>query len=420
MSDGVIDLIRDANPYPMELPGPSIDNVLVRIEQGIELDDPGRDSRWPLKDSAGRLRRRRQGGSRALIAASAALTVVIAIGMVVLLRHERTLPLRSTTRPAGAGFGLRDAFAALRRPRTPADVLPSGRQWTSRRDHVDDHASRLVFSHGSSRMWLVPGQHTACLVGTHGLGAGCTTGAAAVERGFVAGIIGRKGPWRWQGLLPDDARNLHVAFADGSTRRVAVNQSGAFLVRLSRPADLRYSTASGRTVSVSGGPSFRSVQGTRRAPSMGGGPPVVTDRPCHLTVRYVSSAAGTGDVFSMFKVQNDGPGACSVVRYPSVRLLGSDGRPLTPFENRVDAFGFVSHPIRSLRSHATGYFQLVFRPLNPSGSRRCGPAAHTAGITFASTPEIRVALPEIGNKRREPINPCPRSSFSVTRVTRLP
>ena len=140
---------------------------------------------------------------------------------------------------------------------------------------------------------------------------------------------------------------------------------------------------------------------------------------CRLTIRYEGPTSGTGDVFAYFLIRNRGRAACRLRRYPLVTLIGPDGRPLTAYESRTDLFGGPVRPVPTLAPGPRAHFLIVFRPLTPGGGRRCAPAAVTALIrpTLTGTSTARATLPTHLAKLHEPVNPCPRATFSVTRVT---
>ncbi|MGO9902369.1 MAG: hypothetical protein ACLP0J_22380 [Solirubrobacteraceae bacterium] len=118
MSDVEIELIRDANPFPSELPAPPIGPVLRRVERETDA----RSARW------WRLRIPSLGGIVAT--ASGALVVAIAVVAIVTLGHHAHTP--GATRPVHptakrgtvtAGRGSRISYAVLGYllPRTGAD-----------------------------------------------------------------------------------------------------------------------------------------------------------------------------------------------------------------------------------------------------------------------------------------------------------
>jgi hypothetical protein len=74
---------------------------------------------------------------------------------------------------------------------------------------------------------------------------------------------------------------------------------------------------------------------------------------------------------------------------------------------------------RRQASLARAHFLIIFMPLTPGGGRRCAPAAVTTLVrpTLTGTSTARAALPTHLGKLHEPVNPCPRATFSVTRVT---
>jgi hypothetical protein len=137
---------------------------------------------------------------------------------------------------------------------------------------------------------------------------------------------------------------------------------------------------------------------------------------CQIAVRYISSTAGTGDVFAGFGVWNRSVSTCSVSRYPSLTLFSSDGRPLRVREHH-GSFGLLGEPIRTLAPGGSGGFQVIFSPLTPSGTRRCPPAAQ-ASVRLSPQASVRITLPRASNKEREPINPCQGSSFLVSHVVK--
>jgi hypothetical protein len=102
-------------------------------------------------------------------------------------------------------------------------------------------------------MWLIPaGAGEICLLGTHNLGAGCTTRIVATTRGFFSALQTTAGTTEIQGILPK-AATLQVNYANAASSVVRTNPLGAFVVRLGRPAiSFTLTTPTGQTVAIPG------------------------------------------------------------------------------------------------------------------------------------------------------------------------
>ena len=194
----------------------------------------------------GRLRAR-----KLVIGLSAALPVLIVAALFLLETRAPHMVGHATTAEAGKRTTLRQAFPVLRQPRRPSDLLPPG--WNSPRVHLDRQLGRLVFTNGARRMWLVPAKpREICLLGTGGLGAGCTTDASAEQRGLLSLITTSTGATQVQGILPHGA-TLTAHYADHTPSGIPTNPDQAFVLRLQQPAtSFTLTTPSSKTVSIPG------------------------------------------------------------------------------------------------------------------------------------------------------------------------
>ena len=139
-------------------------------------------------------------------------------------------------------------YAVLRRPRTPADVLPAGnraiRLGATTQFDANPAYARRVGRGGHPRFWLVPGQRSVCVVevgdGNRGGGVGCgSTDWPGLYDGHkpmgstTYAAVGPRGHARRRSLvfvlLPDgssDARFVHGR----SVRRLGIHANGVVLL----------------------------------------------------------------------------------------------------------------------------------------------------------------------------------------------
>jgi hypothetical protein len=180
-----------------------MDDYFERIERQLVARVEAASQRTGVRSATRRMRlligRASLGAAAATIAALAALA--LAGTFTVLLATHRTnrtvVSFGGVVPSQGAGSvpaGLQASFAALRRARTAADVLPSdvlrglaaGQQGVG----LDPRQSRLTLSTQAMNIWLVPGERQICIVvrnnqSTSG-GMGCTTPAAARQIGRMS------------------------------------------------------------------------------------------------------------------------------------------------------------------------------------------------------------------------------------------
>jgi hypothetical protein len=198
----------------------------VLIELGAELD---RAARSP---AARRLPTRPPGALSAALAIGIAV-VVAAVAVIGLGHRQRPAP---TVTPAGhaPSRSLEASFAALRRPRTAVDPIP-----THYRLSPEPHPiaaglrfadSRRVVSTAHEQLWLVPARHDLCTVEIDsgpriprntGFGMGCITTAAAERVGLV----------QWSShtliaILPDGTGPVRLTFRRGGAITVVPDNDG--------------------------------------------------------------------------------------------------------------------------------------------------------------------------------------------------
>ncbi len=179
-----------------------------------------------------RRRRRLQAAVPALVAAAAAAVVFVS------LPHT---PDRE--RPAAPPKDeLERAFAAFRRPRTPADAMPPVADYP----HLDRARARLVAQAGGTRMFVVPERtpHSLCvfLVGRTTNGD-CTQQHAAVTEAKPLAIylVGFEAMF-----MPDGTREVILTDADGRSRPLALHDNAALVATRPFAAAVGWTGASGR------------------------------------------------------------------------------------------------------------------------------------------------------------------------------
>ncbi len=112
MSDDTIDLIRDVNPFPVELPAPAIEPLLALLDAE--------------QTTASRDRPRRRNGGVILGVCATAVMVAVTLAAIVLLGHEH--PRQSASQhpqPSAQARELTSILGVLRRPQTTADRNPA-------------------------------------------------------------------------------------------------------------------------------------------------------------------------------------------------------------------------------------------------------------------------------------------------------
>jgi hypothetical protein len=144
MSERAMDLIRDANPFPTELPAPPIEPVLRRLDANATVEPPR---------AARRLRPPSFGTVAAVL--STATAVAVAALAIVLLSHGRsphtgTNPHQQAATSA-AYRPLTSILGVLRRPQTSADRDPS----LLRVLDAQAHSRRLAILDGTPVISLV-------------------------------------------------------------------------------------------------------------------------------------------------------------------------------------------------------------------------------------------------------------------------
>src|SRR3954447_12393809 len=90
-------------------------------------------------------------------------------------------------------------------------------------------------------------------------------------------------------------------------------------------------------------------------------PAAINRSGCHLAARYARSTSGTGNVYAVFVLRNDGNRTCGPDRYPALRLLGRRGQPLPTHQTSRDVFAPPGPRLRELRAGASGAFTVTFR-----------------------------------------------------------
>jgi hypothetical protein len=214
----------------------------VLIELGVELERAARD--------AGRRRRIRLPAAR--LPSLGGVTTVVAVGCavavagfaIIALGHGRhALPTPSTkpgsSQPARRLSGdLRAWFAALRRPPTAADRLPTQIALSmAHQSHLRgliSGSSRRVISTHDLQVWVVLIRRQLCEVEVQsgprvptrsGFGAGCIGIAGAETYGLVS--AGRS----FEALLPDGTSKVRITLRDGSSTLLTPNADGVILYR---------------------------------------------------------------------------------------------------------------------------------------------------------------------------------------------
>lgn len=164
--------------------------------------------------------RRRDRRPLTLAAAVGACLVLIAVVIAVARPQEA-----SELEAGPASSTLKDSFAVLRRPGTPADAMPE--RW---RDMLvrgfDSEAPQFdqarAAQFGDATVWVVPTATGACVVVADGdvFGAGCNPDASFLAAEGTFGISGGapslpNGHVRVYGILPDGATDPQVRLPDG-------------------------------------------------------------------------------------------------------------------------------------------------------------------------------------------------------------
>ncbi|MEO8967026.1 MAG: hypothetical protein ABI355_05435 [Solirubrobacteraceae bacterium] len=169
----------------------------------------------------------------------------------------RTQLLPGSTPIAAIPADLTRAFAALRRPRTLADRLPTDAgNGIAGYGGVNPTFSRLVLATMTLRLWLVPGAQQSCLVlATPGASEpfGCSTNAIAETAGLIRGLTKRNSPsagQRWFGVLPNGTRNARAVSTNGTSVQVPINHDGGFLQPVKRPSSFSYTQPDGTDVNL--------------------------------------------------------------------------------------------------------------------------------------------------------------------------
>jgi len=210
----------------------------VLIELGVELDRAARE--------AGRHRRRRVRGPwvpslSGVVTLLAGVCALAVAGFAIIAVDHRRPPTTATGRGSPqvahrAPSDLRAWFAALRRPPTALDRLPS-QVVDSIAGHplglgLNARSSRRVISTHDLQVWLVLSRRGLCEVDVQsgpdiparsGFGAGCINIAGADKYGLVS--TGKT----FQTLLPDATSKVKITFKDGSSTLLTPNRNGVIL-----------------------------------------------------------------------------------------------------------------------------------------------------------------------------------------------
>jgi hypothetical protein len=139
-------------------------------------------------------------------------------------------------------------YAVLRRPRTPADVMPANALGLSNVD-VNPLFSRLAAAAGSTRVYVVPGDQDLCLVSVqpHGSTGACTRATPDMDQPVSIQGGGPRGARRWIVLFVDGTRDVRGIFRGGVTRSYTPRDNVIILV--TRPGRglraLRFTTSDG-------------------------------------------------------------------------------------------------------------------------------------------------------------------------------
>jgi hypothetical protein len=191
---------------------PSLDLLLAIADVGVNTSLPDRlDARVQADlDRAARAEQRprwharhvRPRPGRALLAIAATVPVLI-VAAVLLLTARRPVTTQTPVPAAQSMSGaLQRAFPVLQQTRTPTDTFAAAPRLVPGLT-LDLASGRRVFTSPRGAMWLIPaGAGEICLLGTHNLGAGCTTRIVATTRGFFSALQTTAGTTEIQGILP--------------------------------------------------------------------------------------------------------------------------------------------------------------------------------------------------------------------------
>lgn len=131
------------------------------------------------------------------------------------------------------------SFAAFRRPRTAADVIPQEVRGLLTETAVTGKnvdLSRSVTSTAGTA-WIIPGDNAVCIAlpdPTEVVGVGCATTDYAAAYGSLATLYDPKRPSsKLVGLLLPDGGSASVRYADGKTVALPRNADGAVLAQVS-------------------------------------------------------------------------------------------------------------------------------------------------------------------------------------------
>ena len=227
-----IERLRAANPEPW-CPPPSIEEVWRRIEARDRMPQDSSLTRAGGLVTAG-ARLRSTGG---VVAAVSSVAVVLALGAIALLVHGRG----TVAGGSGGAQELISRLAVLRRPQTPADLLPSRLHIASPltpRGRIVPQFTRLVRSLPDARLYLVVttwspdsiwsrqfGDQVSIveISGGHGtetvpIPAADLTNANEVSEITPAGLGARpqRGAY-WVGIVPDGVARARWTFAKNLT-----------------------------------------------------------------------------------------------------------------------------------------------------------------------------------------------------------
>lgn len=136
---------------------------------------------------------------------------------------------------------------------------------------------------------------------------------------------------------------------------------------------------------------------------------------CSVSLRYRDSTTVTQAVLAYFVVRNQGDRRCKIAKFPSVTLSGPDGRLDLKQGKANPHLPHPRHPVRVLPAGGKGHFYLIFSSNSYRGGR-CAPAAERIRVRFSRGVTARAQLPQRVVKFHAPINPCPHTGFSATRV----
>lgn len=226
----------------------------VLIELGVELDRAARNA------TSHRRRRLRWAPTPTLNNVVAFLAVSCALAVagfaIIALSHGRPSSPTAVGRHHASG-DLQASFAALRRPRTAGDQLPS--QALNNITHhpltsgMKPAQSRRVIAMRNLQMWLVPARRELCdVVVNHGpggpansgFGTGCIGIAGAEKYGLVA-----SGQTTLTAVLPDGSSDIKVTFKDGSSTLLAPDANGAIVYQPKRLIrEISYTSPAGEPI----------------------------------------------------------------------------------------------------------------------------------------------------------------------------